>query len=409
MKKNEPGLKSSKARLRFRGFSNSCTLFVILLFLSLSVWGQGTIKVTGTVTDSEGQPLPGATVVEQGTTNGTVTNGDGEYTITVPGNATLIFSFVGMKTQHVAVNSRTKIDIKLEEESIGLEEVVAIGYGTQSKSTMTSAVSVVKAEYLQNTPSIDPIQALQGKAAGLDIRVTDGMPGASADVIIRGGTSTSPDNDGPLYVIDGVIRNNMSDPVFKSRVIHLCEPGIIRSPDGKQIAVLLRENSRRMNSHIIFSNDEGKSWSVPRQLPNALTGDRHQAIYTPDGRLVISFRDNSPGIARFNRMKDECKNCNEEMLYKNAGAVSPTAGDWVAWVGTYNDLVEVNEGQYRIRFKDNTKGMDCCYPALELLPDETIVATTYGHWDEGEEPYILSVRFKMEEIDKLAKQKNNKR
>lgn len=205
------------------------------------------------------------------------------------------------------------------------------------------------------------------------------------------------------FSYDGGLTWSYPKTVYKSRVIHLCEPGIIRSPDGKQIAVLLRENSRRMNSYIIFSDDEGKNWTSPRQLPNALTGDRHQAIYAPDGRLFISFRDNSPAFSRFKYLKNECNDCNEEMLYRQAGPVSPTTGDWVAWVGTYEDLVNGKEGQYRIRLKDNTNGMDCTYPALELLPDGTIVATTYGHWDEGEAPYILSMRFKLKEIDSFVK------
>ncbi len=205
---------------------------------------------------------------------------------------------------------------------------------------------------------------------------------------------------------DGGLTWSYPDTIFSSRVIHLCEPGVVRSPDGKQIAVLLRENSRRMNSHIIFSNDEGETWSPPRELPNALSGDRHQAIYTPDGRLVISFRDRSSGFYRYSQLKEVCKNCDDAQLYEQAGPVSPTFGDWVAWVGTYEDLVEGNEGQYRIRFKDNKKGSDCAYPALERLPDGTIVATTYGHWDENEPPYILSMRFTMEELDALyAKQK----
>lgn len=204
---------------------------------------------------------------------------------------------------------------------------------------------------------------------------------------------------------DGGLTWSYPDTIFSSRVIHLCEPGVVRSPDGKQIAVLLRENSRRMNSHIIFSEDEGKTWSPPRELPNALTGDRHQAIYTPEGRLLISFRDNSPGYNRYQQLKKVCADCDEQQLHEQAGPVSPTFGDWVGWVGTYEDLREGKEGQYRIRFKDNKKGGDCAYPALELLPDGTIVATTYGHWNEDEQPYILSFRFTMDEIDAMhAKQ-----
>ncbi len=160
---------------------------------------------------------------------------------------------------------------------------------------------------------------------------------------------------------------------------HLCEPGIIRSPDGKQLAMLLRENSRKFNSFVTFSNDEGAMWSEPRQLPGALTGDRHVGVYAPDGRLFITFRDTTQE--------------------------SPTKGDWVAWVGRYDDIVKGSEGQYRIRLMDNTKGGDCCYPGLEKLPDGTLVTTTYGHWTAGEQPYIVSVRLKLDELDAKAKAK----
>ncbi len=157
---------------------------------------------------------------------------------------------------------------------------------------------------------------------------------------------------------------------------HLCEPGLVRSPDGRQLAMLLRENSRRFNSFVCFSDDEGRTWSAPRELPGALTGDRHVARYAPDGRLVITFRDTTHE--------------------------SPTKGDWVAWVGTYADITEGREGAYRVRLMDNHKDADCAYPGLELLPDGTFVATTYGHWTPGEPPYIVSVRFTLKELDALA-------
>ncbi|MCI0641165.1 MAG: glycoside hydrolase [Gemmataceae bacterium] len=159
----------------------------------------------------------------------------------------------------------------------------------------------------------------------------------------------------------------------------LCEPGLVRSPDGKQIAVLLRENSRKFNSFVIFSDDEGATWSKPKQLPAALTGDRHTAKYAPDGRLFITFRDTTLD--------------------------SPTKGDWGGWVGTYDDIVKGREGQYRVRLMKNHKSMDCAYPGLELLPDGTFVTTTYGHWTKGEMPYIVSVRFKLEELDRLVLKK----
>jgi hypothetical protein len=155
--------------------------------------------------------------------------------------------------------------------------------------------------------------------------------------------------------------------------VHLCEPGVIRSPDGRQLAMLLRENSRTKNSHVMFSDDEGRSWTPPRELPRALTGDRHVGKYAPDGRLFLSFRDTA--------------------------RESPTAGDWVGWVGRYEDLVSGRPGQYRVRLMDNHHQWDCAYPGVEVLPDGTFVATTYGHWDPGEQPYVVSVRFRLDQLD----------
>jgi hypothetical protein len=179
---------------------------------------------------------------------------------------------------------------------------------------------------------------------------------------------------------DGGLTWSAPEAIFRSGAVHLCEPGAFRSPDGKQIAVLLRENRRVKNSHVIFSDDEGKTWTPPREVPGALTGDRHVAKYGPDGRLVVSFRD-AP----------------------RKGATSPTAGDWVGWVGTYEDIVQGREGQYRVRFKHNYHSWDCAYPGVEVLPDGTFVVTTYGHWAPKEPPYILSERFTLNELDDLAK------
>ena len=206
------------------------------------------------------------------------------------------------------------------------------------------------------------------------------------------------------FTEDGGLTWSYPRPVMSSREIHICEPGIIRSPDGSRLAALLRENSRRDNSQIIFSDDEGKTWSRPRPLPNELTGDRHVLKYAPDGRLVVVFRDHSPRedneeLVRIARERGET---NYSKVAEETGLGSPTEGDWVAWVGTWDDLVNRTKGQYRIRLKDNKVGWDCAYPGLELLPDGTFVTTTYGHWEKGEEPYILSVRFRLEEMDKRA-------
>ena len=153
-----------------------------------------------------------------------------------------------------------------------------------------------------------------------------------------------------------------------------CEPCFIRSPDGKQLLCLMRENMRTINSLFMVSDDEGKTWSQPKSVQDSLTGDRHQAKYAPDGRLVIVFRDMAPE--------------------------SPTRGHFVGWVGTYDDIVNQREGQYRLKLLHNYAGTDCGYPGLELLPDGTLVATTYlKYWNDRRKHSVVSTRFKMEELD----------
>ena len=155
-----------------------------------------------------------------------------------------------------------------------------------------------------------------------------------------------------------------------------CEPALIRSPDGNQIACIMRENSRRYQSLIQFSEDDGTTWSDPVETAPALTGDRHQPRYTHDGRLVLCFRDMT--------------------------ADSPTHGHFVAWVGTYDDLAQGRDGQYRIKLLHShaDRTHECGYPGLELLLEDTLIATTYIIYRPGPEKHsVVSVRFTLEDMD----------
>ena len=181
-----------------------------------------------------------------------------------------------------------------------------------------------------------------------------------------------------VYAVDSIDGGlNWSAPrvVTHNPNVHLCEPGLVLSPDGKKYAMLLRENSRTKNSHICFSEDKGKTWSTPIEMPRSLTGDRHQAVYASDDRLFISLRDTAPE--------------------------SESYGDWVAWVGTFEDLEQGNEGMYRVRLSDNLYRADCAYPGVELLRDGTIFSATYGHWDSGQQPYIRGVHLTLQELDEM--------
>jgi len=153
-----------------------------------------------------------------------------------------------------------------------------------------------------------------------------------------------------------------------------CEPELVRSPDGKQLLCLIRENTKRV-ALFMTSDDEGASWSETKPLPGPLHGDRHKAAYAPDGRLVVVFRD--------------------------TGHDNPTRTHFVAWVGTYNDILQGNEGQYRVKLLHSHKGMDCGYPGLERLPDGTYVATTYVIYRKGpEKNSVVSTRFTLDELDR---------
>ena len=137
-------------------------------------------SISGIVTDVSGLSLPGVSVVLKGTTIGTITDLDGNYTITnVPVNATLLFSFVGMKSQEVLVAGKTRIDIVMEEETIGLEEVVAIGYGVQKKSNITGAISSIKTDDIASRSTTNVVDAMAGKTAGVTIVSTGGAPGSA--------------------------------------------------------------------------------------------------------------------------------------------------------------------------------------------------------------------------------------
>jgi TonB-linked SusC/RagA family outer membrane protein len=160
-------------------------------------------KVTGKVTDSSGATLPGVSIVVKGTATGVITDNNGNYSLSnIPDKATLIFSFVGMKTQEVKIGTQASINVILIDETIGLEEVIAIGYGTVKKSDLTGSVSSVKTSELQQTPMTSIDQGLVGRASGVQVTQTSGMPGAVASIRVRGSSSIQGGNE-PLYVIDG--------------------------------------------------------------------------------------------------------------------------------------------------------------------------------------------------------------
>ena len=215
-------------------------------------------NITGTVIDNQGLPLPGVNVIIKNSTSGTQTDFDGNYSISADANAVLVFSFVGFKTKEVNVNSRAKVDVKLEENTAELDEVVVTAYGTSRKSNVSSSISTVSTEDIENyvpTTSIDNI--LQGQAAGVQVTAANGRPGNTAFVQIRGVGSINATTT-PLYVIDGVpVPINESE---NFNPLNNINPSDIKSVSIlKDAASASKYGSRGANGVVLITTKKGKS------------------------------------------------------------------------------------------------------------------------------------------------------
>ncbi len=225
---------------------------------------QQSRTVTGSVVNDSGEPIPGATVVVKGTSQGTITDTDGNFTLAnVSPDAVLVFSFVGMKTQEVTVGNQSDFSITLRESTIGLDEVVAIGYGTMKKSDLTGSVSSVRSEDLEAVPVYNMEQALKAGASGVRVSQNSGQPGSRIEVRIRGGNSMIGDNQ-PLYVVDGF-------PVTGS--INYLNPSDIESVDIlKDASATAIYGARGANGVVIITSKRGKLGQKSRIEINSFVG-----------------------------------------------------------------------------------------------------------------------------------------
>ena len=251
---------------------------IVLSSSKKSTFAQQQKSVSGKVTDSSGNSLPGVSVVVKGTTNGTITDVDGSYSLlNIPDNATLQFSFVGMKMQEVAVLGKTTLNITMEEETVGIEEVVAVGYGTQRKVNLTGAVSMVKMDdVLGNRPVTTIGSALQGTIPGLQITATNGSPGASQTFNIR--SSMGSINGGsPLILVDNVEMDiNMLDPADIETVSVLKDAASsaiygARAAFGVILITTKKGSSIAGENKFTLTYSNNFSYSNPTNLPQKAT------------------------------------------------------------------------------------------------------------------------------------------
>ena len=191
-------------------------LSVLGIFLCAGALAQN-VALKGVVKDNTGEKLTGVSIIVENTSTGTTTNSDGEYSIEAPKGATLVFFFLGFETQRVEVGNRTVVDVVMSQTAVGMDEVVVVGYGTQSRRTITSAVTKIDGDLVKGTPVNTLGEALKGKIAGARVYSSNNTPGADPVIRIRGGSSIDGNND-PLILVDGVERAfRASTPTTSSR------------------------------------------------------------------------------------------------------------------------------------------------------------------------------------------------
>lgn len=297
-------------------FKLTICMAVLLFSFGYGIAQQRTI--TGSVTDPDGVTLPGVTVVEKGTANGTVTNMDGNYSIDVSAGAnTLIFSFVGMITQEVAIGSSAVYNVQLDQETIGLEEVVAIGYGTAKKRDVTGSVGSVKSELITRTNPVQPASALQGQVAGVNVKKVNSRPGSDYTIDIRGVHSISYSSE-PLVVIDGVMGGNLNT----------LNPSDIETMDVlKDASATAIYGARGANGVIIVTTKKGKSGK------SRVTYDGYVGIKVPQLPDLMTAQE------FYHAYNDVVKaeNPNANIIWTTAQQENVDAGRSVNWVDEVTD------------------------------------------------------------------------
>lgn len=327
---------------------------IVLTTLQLN---QTELQVTGKVTDSSGAPLPGVTVVINGTTKGTITDVDGNYTLAnVQGDAVLLFSFVGMKKQTVEVNGRTSINVVMEDETIGLNEVVAIGYGELPKHSVTTSISSVDATKFEEMPVGTVAEGLYGLMSGIRVQQNNGQPGVSPTIRIRGSGSITNSSD-PLYVIDGFPTTD--DTYF----LNLSANDIEDITVAKDAASAAIYGSRAGNGVIIITTKKGS-----KKEKASIHVDATMGISQPQRYIDVL---NSSEFVEMVKEAREAYNMPELPILNNPGQWKET--NWQKLIFRNDALMQrynlsVNGGTDHVRY----------YISANYQDQEGIVVNSYG-------------------------------
>lgn len=235
------------------------------------VSSQQTSKtITGKVTDIKGEPLPGVTIIIKGTTNGNITDMDGKYSLSnVPSDAILVFSFVGMKSQEISVAGKTSINVTMTEEAVGLEEVVAVGYGTQKAATITGSVSAVKGEKLMTAPAINFSNSVAGRLPGLVAVTRSGEPGSDGTTFRIRGANTLGDNS-PLVVVDGIANRGLerlsSTDIESVTILKDASAAIYGAQAANGVILITTKRGQQGKPQVNITYNQG--FSMPTVIPD---------------------------------------------------------------------------------------------------------------------------------------------
>lgn len=239
----------------------------ILLCLTVAQVNAQNKSISGTVKDTDGVALPGVSIIEKGTTNGTTSDADGKYSLSVGTNAVLIFSFIGMAPQEINVGARTIIDVALEADISLMDEVVVVGYGTMKKSDLTGSIASVSGDDLRKMPVSSVAETLTGRMTGVHVQSTEGSPDAEIRIRVRGGTSITQDNS-PLFIVDGFPVNTISD----------ISPSDIKSIDVlKDASSTAIYGSRGANGVVIITTKSGNTDGKVSVSVNTFAGVKNLA------------------------------------------------------------------------------------------------------------------------------------
>lgn len=294
---------------------------IIVPLLLFSVWSFGqTLGVNGSVKDATGAPIPGVAIMLKGTTVGTISDANGNYTLQgVPSNGTLMFSFVGMKTLEVPVNARSAINVELASDVLGLDEVVVVGYGTQRREAVTGSVASISGDAIRDIPATNFTQSLQGRLPGVELSQTSTRPGSTLQIRVRGTRSLTASND-PLVVLDGV--------PFVGSISEINNNDIKSIDILKDASATAIYGSRGANGVILITTNKGQKGQKARITYNGRSSlDKVFAKFPMmDGPEFVAIRAASGRYTNALDESDEVSTDWQDLLYRNGYQMSHDVG-----------------------------------------------------------------------------------